>query len=79
MSIRRDDDILDKVVVSSEGLSGDTIVLLFLGDVPDDEGLISGSSEEGIRVVREGGDTGDPSVVSLEDSSELHCVGRHFD
>jgi len=41
LPIRRNDDILNKMVVASQGATSDPIALLVSGQVPDDDGLVS--------------------------------------
>jgi hypothetical protein len=45
LTIRRDDDIADEVVVASEGLASIAVVALFLGKAPYNDGFVSGSSQ----------------------------------
>jgi len=68
LTVGGDNEVLDEVVVSGEGLSGDS-VLFTSGDVPHHERLVSGTGEEDLRVLGEGGNGGDPSIVTLEGTS----------
>jgi len=70
LTIRREGNVLDKVGVSSEGSTWNTIVGLRLsGQVPDHDGLVTRTSDQSIWVFWVGYNCGDPSSVSLEDSS----------
>jgi hypothetical protein len=70
LTIRGDSQIRNEVGVSVKGLLWSTIVLLrFTGQVPDDDGLISGSRQEHIRIFSRCAQAGDPVRVSLQDSS----------
>lgn len=78
LSVRGDDDILNKVGVTGEGSSRNSILFRFSGNLPDHESLISRSREEHIGIFSRSRDTGDPAIVSFKDSSKIHYVlGRH--
>lgn len=66
LSVRGDRDILNEVRVSSQALSWNTVLVIRLsGQVPDNNSLISRSRNEGVWVFAGGGETSNPSVVSL--------------
>ena len=72
LSVGGNSEILNKVGVSNQNLLGNTIGLFrLLGQVPYEESLISRSRDEGIWVFSGGSsNAGNPTSVSLEDSSE---------
>jgi len=52
LTIRGDDDVLDKVSMSVKGSSGNSVVLVrFSGDVPDHDTLVSRTRKDDIWVV----------------------------
>jgi len=65
LAIDRQLDILDEVRVASESLVGTSEFLSRVDDIPDQQGLISGGSDEAAILIADGGD---PSVVAFEDS-----------
>jgi len=79
LSIRGDDDVLDKVVVSSQTSLCSSVVLFFSGKIPLDEGLISGSREEHVWVFIGGSKAGNPTSVSLQNSSKMNVSFGHDD
>jgi len=83
--VSREGDIGDEVVVTSEGLKGDTVesvgvrfidFFLSSGEFPDHEGMISGTGNEdwGFFVFLEGvtsGNAGDPISVTFEVTNQM--------
>lgn len=57
--------VLDNVGVTSQGLLGDTVLVFVSGQLPDDQGLVSGSRQQEVWVCWTGGKGGDPTVVAL--------------
>jgi len=74
LTVRRDDEVLDEVRVSSQRLSGSSVSSKICSSlsskIPDDNGLVSRSRQEHIRVLGRGSNAGDPVAVSLENSTE---------
>jgi len=72
LSIRRDDDVLNEVRVSSQRSSGNSVlgVSSLSSKVPDDEALVSRSRNEHIRILGRSSNAGNPVAVSLENSSK---------
>ena len=69
MTVGRNDDIRDKVVVSVEDLLWVTVRSVVSAQLPDDDGLVSRGSQEHVWVLRRGSDGGDPSLVGGEGAS----------
>jgi len=61
--------------VSVEGTTRNTEVGVLSGQLPDNDGLISGSRQDHIGAFGSGGDGGNPSSVTLKDTSELKNFG----
>jgi len=70
LTVRGDNNILNKVVVASESLTGDTVAGLISGKVPDDDALVAGGRQDHIGGLRGGGDGSDPSRVAFKCSTE---------
>lgn len=64
MSIRRDHDVGDEVVVASEGTTSKAVVAILTGKSPADDGLITRCGKDHVGVLGRGGNGGDPSTVS---------------
>lgn len=70
-TVGRDGDVLDNVRVASERLLGHTVlVVVTAGQLPSDQGLVSGTRQQQVRVGGGGGKGGDPAVVALEGASQ---------
>jgi hypothetical protein len=84
LSIGRDDDIGDEVVVSTEGAEGVSVGVLLgivgdgglTGEVPDHDGFVAGGGEDHVGVFGSCGDGSYPVAVSLEGSAERQSF-RH--
>jgi len=74
LAVRRDNDIGDEVVVSVEDFFGGTVARLVAGQLPDDDGLISGRGEDDIRGLGGGCNGGDPALVALERPEEAQRI-----
>lgn len=68
LSIGGDDNVADEVGVSLKTALGDTVLSVFTGQVPHDDGLVTGSGEEHVWEDWGGCDLGNPPVVPLEGS-----------
>jgi len=77
LAIRGDNNILNKVRVSVEGTTGNTVLTLFSGEIPDNDALVSRGREDHVRALRGSGDGSDPSTVTLKDASKLKDIRRH--
>jgi len=65
LTIRGDDNIRHKVVVSTKGSASISIVItIFLGQSPDNNRFISGRRKNHVRILWGGGDGGNPSTMS---------------
>jgi hypothetical protein len=69
LSIRRDGKVLDEVSVSLHSSNWDSIFRVLTSELPFDDGLVSRSRQEHIRLRLCGGQRGDPSRVSSQFSS----------
>jgi len=80
LSVRRDNNVLDVVSVSLEGSLRASVVALLAGEGPDHQGLITRSRHDHVLGftggVGGGSNGGDPSVVSLKNSSQTQSL-RH--
>ena len=65
LTVRGDDDVLDKVRVTVQASLRVTVVALFSGQRPQDDGLISGRGQENVGVVERSGDGSHPAFVSV--------------
>jgi len=66
LTVRRDDNVLDKVRVSCQRSLWNTIVLFrFLGQTPDHHGLISRTSQDHVVTLSSSGNGSNPTTVSL--------------
>ena len=76
LAIRRDDDILNEVRVSDQGLDGKAVVALLAGELPDKDGLVTRGREQKLRVLRGGGKGSDPAGVAEKLSTllEAHSI-----
>merc|ERR1711994_270717 len=72
------DDVGDEVPVTSQPLLGVAVLVLLHGELPDNQGLVSGAGQDHIRVLGVGGDLGHPPVVPLEASTQYHVL-THLD
>jgi hypothetical protein len=70
ITILRDGNVLDNVGVSMERSLGNTVRGLVSGQVPDDQGLITGSGNENVGVASRGSKGSDPTAVAFKGSSE---------
>jgi len=71
------DDILDSLIVSSEGLLGETWLVLVRGELPDHDGLITGGRDDHVGVVEITCDAGDPIAVTLELTNAIQRISGH--
>lgn len=83
LSVGRDDDVRDEVVVSGEGADWtsdwSSISGLNVVDIPNKNGLVARRRENSSFVVTgEGGDLGNPSGVSLKGSGKFHLFLNHL-
>lgn len=59
----------DEVRVTSEDLLGVSVLSVLTGEGPDDQGLVTRTTDEHVRVLRRGGNAGDPALVGGERAS----------
>lgn len=78
LTVRGDDNILDKVVVSSQSSTGDTVIGFVSGELPDNDRLISGRGKDHIRGLRGSCNSSDPVVVAFQLASQYKGVLAHF-
>lgn len=82
LTVLRDGNVLDNVVVTLERLLGDTISLLITSQVPHNKALVAGGREQQVGVAGSGSQGGDPAVVALEGAAQhqyfvlAHCRDR---
>ena len=78
LAIRRNDDIGHKVGVATEGTAGIAIgiILARVGERPDKDRLVARRRQDKVRVLRCGGDGGDPVSVTLEGSAKHKGFGH---
>lgn len=79
LSITGDDNITDEVGMSTKGTTGVTVRIVGVtrvGQLPDKDGLVSGGRQDEVRVLRGGGDGGNPVRVSLKSSAKSQSF-RH--
>jgi len=75
--VRAEHHVGDKVGVAVEALLGYAVVAHVIpGELPDDEGLVPGGTQDHVRVLGVGGQLGDPSPVAPEGAAELQSL-RH--
>jgi hypothetical protein len=70
LTIGRDDNIRDKMVVSVKGALRVTVVTFLTGEGPHDASLVSGRRQDHIRVLGSGSDGSDPAVVAGQSSAK---------
>ena len=63
-TVRGQNNIRNKVGMSMKSLLGDSILTIFSGQLPDNQGLVPGAGEDHVRVLGVGGDLGHPSKIS---------------
>jgi hypothetical protein len=85
-TIRRDDDIGNKVRVTTETPTGVSIgIIVTLGgrvcELPDNHRLIAGRRKKKVGILRGSGETGDPVAMALQSSSQSQILGsgRHLE
>jgi hypothetical protein len=76
-TVRRDNTVGDDVRVAVERSLGVAVLGLIAGEVPDDQGLVSGSRQEHVGVLHGGSQASDPAIVALEGSLQDQLFG-HF-
>ena len=78
-AIGRDDNIGDEVGMSTKGTSGESVFVVLdvrgggsgsVVKLPDNNGLITGRTQQQVGVFGGGGKAGDPVAVSLKGSSQ---------
>jgi hypothetical protein len=72
LTIGRDDNIGDEMVVSMKGALGEAIVTFLTGEGPDENSLVSGRRQDHVRVLRSGSNGSDPAVVAGQSSAKSH-------
>jgi len=78
LTIGGDDNILDGRVVSVKRLLGDTeVALSIVGQVPDDDGLVTGRRQDHVGRLSGGGDGGDPVAMTGQGSAKMQVFNRH--
>ena len=76
LSVGADLDVRDEVGVTLHSALGDTVRAFLAGQVPHDDGLVSGRGEEHVREDWGGGNLGNPAVVALEGTLEGHLLSH---
>ena len=61
-------DVGDKVVVTAKGTTGETVVTLLTGKGPDNDGLVTGTGKDHVRILGGGGNGGDPVAVASKNT-----------
>ena len=52
------------MVVTTKSTTGETVVTLLTGKSPYNDGLVTGTSKDHVRILGGGGNTGDPVTVA---------------
>ena len=76
VAVRGKDDIRNKVTMTMKALLGDSIVLFITSQLPNDEGFVTGRTQDDVRVLGIGSNLGNPAAVAFESSSELKCFSH---
>lgn len=76
-TVNRDGDVLDNVGVTNERLLWNTVLGIVTGQLPSDQGLVSGTGQKQIRLGWSGGQRSDPAVVALKGASQNQNFLRH--
>lgn len=66
LAVGRDDNVGNKVVVAVEDALGVAVVGVVAAELPDDDGAVTRSGEQQVRVLLRRGDGGDPALVAGE-------------
>lgn len=64
LTVRRDHNVRDEVVVAVEDLLGVAVVGLVAGELPDNDSLVARGGEQNVRVLLRGRNSGDPTLVA---------------
>lgn len=78
LTVGRDDNVRDEVVVTVQDLLGVTVFAVFSGELPDDDLLVSGTSQDHVGVFAGGGDGGDGTTVT-DTSTLVDDLLGHFE
>ena len=78
LTVGGEDDVFDEVGVAPEAAVGDTVGLVLLGEVPDDDGFVAGGGDDHVGVVDRTGDGGDHVGVGVHGASETHLITHIF-
>jgi hypothetical protein len=80
LSVTGDNNITNKVGVSTEGTLGITVGIILsgvgVGEAPNEDGLVTGGGEDEVGVLGGGGDGCDPIAVAAEGSSKAESFGH---
>lgn len=71
VTVGRQNDVADEVRVAVQTLLGDAVAGIVAGQLPNDEGLVTRRRQDHVRVLRVGGDLGNPSGVADQLAAEL--------
>jgi len=77
LAVSADNDVGDEVVVAAKSTTGIAEVTLLASQVPDDDSLVTGRSQDGVRISRGSRDGGNPSTVTHKFTSEDNLIS-HF-
>jgi hypothetical protein len=78
LSVGGDDNVRDKVVVAVEDLLGETERCVVSGQLPNNDCLVAGGSQDHVRVLGAGGNGGNTTSVALEGTLENEGVRHGF-
>lgn len=66
LAVRRDHDVRHEVVVTVQDLLGVAVVVLVARELPNDDGLVTRSGQQEVRVLLRGRNGGDPALVARQ-------------
>mmetsp|Transcript_7586 Transcript_7586/g.12768 ORF Transcript_7586/g.12768 Transcript_7586/m.12768 type:complete len:318 (-) Transcript_7586:37-990(-) len=72
LTIRRDNNIRDEMVVSVKGALRVAVVTFLTGEGPHEASLVSGRRQDHVGVLRSGSNGSDPAVVAGQSSAKSH-------
>jgi len=78
LTIRRDNNIRNKVVVATERSAGKSVVSVLSGKGPHNDTLVSGRRQDHGRILRGSGDGSHPSVVAGQSSAKSKLFSHIF-
>jgi len=76
LAIGGDDDVLNEVGVAVQGALGVAVLALLAGQLPHNDGVVTRSRQNSVRLLTGGGDGSHPAVVALQLTAQSHSLSH---